>query len=235
MGTPPRMTAAPPLEVAPGLFVLEAWKRSGWGWSTVALRLPGGGTLLYSPSWLGERTRELVEQVGEPRVLLAPSHFHHLALARYRTWWPDALAVAPAAALPRLARKGHAALRPLDDALGLLPGGTRALGCEGVKSGEAWLSVPLERGRALLVCDAFMNVVRPLSGAEGFVVGRVLRIGPLCVSGTWGFMHQADGPRFRAWARETLRREQPTVLVPTHGAPVSGADLAERLIALLGA
>src|SRR5215470_6123036 len=115
--------------------------------------LRDGGTLIYSPTWLGDDTTfARVETLGTPRVLLAPNHFHHLSLARFRARYPEAVAVAAKSALPRLEAKGHRGLRDVMEVEGLLASGSRVLCPEGLRCGETWLSLADERGqRTLLV------------------------------------------------------------------------------------
>ena len=74
----------------------------GWQRAMVLVRLPGGGLLVHSPTWVGPATFAKVEAFGEPRVLFAPNHFHHMFLARFRERWPGARAVAGGVALGRL-------------------------------------------------------------------------------------------------------------------------------------
>src|SRR5207237_191820 len=145
-----------------GVFLFEKVLGSGWSLNMAAVRLPSGGLLLHSPVYAGPESFAQVEALGRPEVLFAPNHFHHLSLPRYVERYPSALAVASSAALPRLRRKGHSTLRPLEESASRLPPGARWLPCAGTRSGEAWLSVPGERGSTLLVADAFFAVTRPV-------------------------------------------------------------------------
>ena len=43
-------------QVDPGVNVLERVTTGGWCWNVVTVALPGGGTLVYSASWLDEKT-----------------------------------------------------------------------------------------------------------------------------------------------------------------------------------
>lgn len=193
------------------------------------VRLAGGGVLVHSPTWLGEDTFERVSAIGEPRVLFAPNHFHHLSLQRFRERWPDAVAVASEAALPRLRDKGHEGLGGLESASALLPPGATWLRCEGTKSGEAWLSVPRGAGRAWIVCDAFFHVTRPLSGMTGLAL-RALAVAPgLRVSRTFRWLAVRDRAAYRAWALEKIAREAPSELHVSHGETLAAADLPARL------
>ncbi|MCA9673560.1 MAG: hypothetical protein H6708_33530 [Kofleriaceae bacterium] len=223
-----------PSIVVPGVHRLEQVLAWGWSMSMHLLALPDGGVLVHSPTWCGDGTFEAVEAIGEVRAILAPNHFHHLSLARFRQRWPDAIAVAAPAALPRLARKGHADLRDLDALTPLLPAGARAIPCA-MKSGEAWLSWPTPDGAALVVCDAFFHVTRPVRGFRGWVLRR-LQIAPgLCFGATTRRLAIADRAAFLAWATSAIADVAPTWLIPSHGAALHDPDLAGRLQALLAA
>jgi hypothetical protein len=71
----------------------------GWERAMIFVRLPGGGVLVHSPTWVGPDTFANVQAFGEPRVLFAPNHFHHLFLARFYEKWRSALMVAGKTAL----------------------------------------------------------------------------------------------------------------------------------------
>jgi len=204
--------------------------------ATMSLR--DGGTLIYSPTWLGdESTFAQVEALGTPRVLLAPNHFHHLSLGRFRARYPDALAVAAKSALPRLEAKGHRGLRDVTEVQGLLPTGSRVLCPEGLRSGESWLSLADERGqRTLLVGDAFFNVVQPVKGASGFALRHLLGTLPgLRIGDTFRWLAVRHRAVYRRWATDVLAREQPRRLAVSHGEILESDDLGARLVSLVEA
>jgi len=203
--------------------------------------LRDGDTLIYSPTWLGdESTFSQVEALGTPRVLLAPNFFHYLSLARFRARYPDAIAVAAKAALPRLQAKGHRGLRDVMEVEALLPSGTRILCPEGLRSGETWLSLEDERGvRTLLVCDAFFHVLRPVKGVAAFFLRRLRTLPGLCIGDTFRWFAVRDRAAYRRWAADVLTREQPRRLAVCHGEILScnddDDDLPRRLISLVEA
>lgn len=227
-------------DVAPGVVRFERVLPTGWSLSMLLVRLPGGGVLVHSPTWLGDETFAAVEAVGAPRALFAPNHFHHLSLERFRTRYPDAPAIASSQAKKRLATQGHQGLAPLSDAAAMLPAGARFLECEGTKSGEAWLLLPAaggaKTGGTLIVSDAFFNVTRDVTGLMGFGL-RMLKTCPgLCIGQTFPWLALADRARYRAWADDVFAREQPALLLPSHGEPAgahAGVPLHERCRALL--
>jgi hypothetical protein len=227
--TGPREPTMTTHEQMDSVIVLEKRATSGWNWNMTLVRLPGGGVLVHSPTWLGDETWARVAAIGEPRVLFAPNHFHHVGLQRFRARFPRAIAVATAGATPRLRGKGHDGLQGLSETIQLLPSGARWLECEGTKNGEAWLSLPGAAGRIWIVCDAFFHMTRAVTGAMGLGL-RALGVGMgLRVSRSFRWVGVASRPTYCRWALAAIDREQPRTIFGSHGEPLTAADLPERL------
>jgi hypothetical protein len=206
----------------------------GWDLGMTLVRLDDGGLLVHSPTWLGDGTFERVLEVGEPRVLFAPNHHHHLSLARFHERWPAARVVASHVALGRLRRHGHAYAEVLDARV-VLPAGGRVLECEGTKAGEAFVSLDGPRGRTWIVCDAFFHVTRPVTGAAGTFL-RVTKATPgLAIGQTFLWLALKDRKKYRAWVLDAIERERPTTMWVSHGETLEGDDLPERLAELVRA
>jgi hypothetical protein len=215
------------------VVALEKLASSGWGLSMLVVPLPSGGVLVHSPTWLGDETFARVEAIGEPEILFAPNHFHHMSLARFRARWPNAKPVASDVATPRLRARGHEGLASLASVASSLPEGAHWLACEGTKAGEAFLSLPGERGATWLVSDAFFNVERPTTGAMGFTL-RALKTTPgLSIGQTYLWLALADRVRYKKWILAELSRERPTKMLFSHGVTIEADDLADRLAALV--
>jgi hypothetical protein len=198
----------------------------------ILVRLPDGGVLVHSPTWVGPDTFAKVQDFGEPRVLFAPNHFHHLFLARFRETWPSALAVAGKTALPRLKRLGFTSIAPVEHASPLLPPGARWLQCEGTRAGETFLSIDLEGRRTWIACDAFFNIQR-VTGVVGAVM-RALHGAPgLSIGQTFNWLGLRDRLAYRGWILEALERERPLALWLSHGETVTQGDLPEILAELV--
>ena len=197
--------------------------------------LPDGGTLIHSPTWLGEGTFEAIETIGAPRILFAPNHYHHMSLARFRERFPEARATCADAAMPRLRKKGHSGLVRLADVAKLLPEGGRFLVPSGLRNGEAWLSIPVEEGRAWLVCDAFFHVNTRVKGAMGLALRATSTVGGLRIGDTFRWLAVSDRHGYRDWALYRLAEESPSVLVVSHGDPLFDRNLGDRLASVLHA
>ncbi|MFO0613783.1 MAG: hypothetical protein U0414_14420 [Polyangiaceae bacterium] len=209
---------------------LDLIKPSGWRLTMHAVRLKGGGLLVHSPVRPHPEVFDALEALGTPSILLAPNHFHHVALPRYRERYPKARALASAGARPRLARKGHA---DLGDIAGEKLPGVRLLPCEHVKNGETMVVVDDEGGPTLLVCDAFFNVPGPLTGFEGWFL-RMTSTGPdLSLGKTYRFAGIGDPRAYAAWLEETLAEIRPRRVSFSHGDPIEGDDVVDRLLVAL--
>jgi hypothetical protein len=206
--------------VAPNVHRFEKVTKEGWGLNMFVAQLPDRGLLIHSPTWLGPGTFEAVDALGEVRVIVAPNHFHHLSLPRFRERYPKALAVAAEGALPRLAKKGHSGVEPLSAAAALLPPGARFIVPDGMKTGESWLSMPGDGGPTWLVCDAWFNVKPPVTGLVGFFV-RLTKTGPgFTVGRMLRPLHLRDRAAYLAFTRAELAREKPAIVLPSHGEPI---------------
>jgi hypothetical protein len=207
-------------------------KRRGSGWPSAmhVVALGGGDLLIHSPTWIDEATFTRIEQLGKPRILFAPNHYHHLSLRRYRERFPKAEAVATPSAIPRLRSLGHDGLASTADVA--LPRSMRWVLPEGTKTGEGWIAIDGKDGPSWIVCDAFFNETTPVRGLEGAFL-RLAKISPgLCVGATFKLLGIADKARYKAWVVEALEREQPDRIVFSHGDAIErgGAKLLADIL-----
>lgn len=203
---------------------------SGWEVGMHVVPLPGGASLVFSPTWLGEGTFERVLAHGEPAVLVAPNHYHHMSMKRFRERFPAARAVTSTTAAPRLVRQGHTGLGAVTDVTSLLPGGARLIEAPFTKNGETLLSLETEHGRTWIVCDAFFHVTRPTTGAMGVAL-RMLNTTPgLRVGRTYRWLAVADRARYLDWMSGLVKDERPRAIQFAHGEPLVADDLADLLL-----
>ena len=202
---------------------LEYAAGSGWGWNVHLLRLPSGGLFVYSPAWLGDDTFAQIEKHGAPEVLFAPNNVHHMSLEKYRAKWPKAMACASKRALPRLVKHGHPGLR--DAAEAPVPEGGRLLVSEGTRNGETILSA----GGEWIVCDAFTNFQRPVTGITGLVLKQLRITGGLGIGSLFRWFAVTDKPKYRSWLFEQLDREKPRAMHFSHGVRYDAPDLIEQV------
>lgn len=228
----PDRTCLPSRPMSDAVVQLDRTLPSGWTVGMLLVPVGEGQLLVYSPTWLGERTWERVEAHGTPTILVAPNHYHHLSLRRYRERYPEAAVVASEQAIPRLVKQGHVGIEPVASVAARLPEGFHFLIPEGLKTGEVFLSLPGAGGRTWAVCDAFFNVPGPFKG-WGSLPFRLLRTGPgLAVGTTFWWLGLQHTETYLGWLAKTLEAERPTQVLFSHGRPLQGEDLPERLTAL---
>ena len=172
-----------------------------------------------------------LDALGRVSVLIAPNHFHHLALPAFRARYPQARVLAASGAIPRLRAKGHAGLEPIEDAT--LPPGLRACVAEGTRTGETFLVCDDGIERSLLVCDAFFHVNTPVRGLVGAFLHATQTTPGLKMGRTFKYMALADAAAYRRWATETLRGVSPQRVLFSHGEPLVGTDVVPRLLAAI--
>lgn len=196
----------------------------------VAVRLVDDGLLIVSPVRRAmPDTAEALRQLGEPRWLLAPNHFHNLGIASHLECFPDARVVASARASTRLAKKVDVPIAPMSELLQALPDHVRVLEPQGTRNGEVWLRVQTPRGVAWVVSDAFFNFARTLPGWIGWMMGAFGNSPGLRIGGTFKWIALQDRQRYGSWLRQQLATDPPDILIPGHGAIVEDPDLAQRL------
>jgi len=222
-----------PIDEDAGLWAVERSSKAGWHWRATALKLPSGGLLLVGPlRGLGDDRHRELAALGRPEAILAPNHFHWMGLPEHRERYPDAVVAATAVAARRLARKERGAFAALDQLRDRLPAGAELLEPPGLENGEAWLKLPTSSGVAWVVSDAFFNLPVNARGMMGFLL-RITGTTPgLRIGRTFTGLAVGDKPTYRDWLLERLAADRPALLVPGHGALLTGADAADRLDAL---
>jgi hypothetical protein len=197
----------------------------------LALGLRGGGLCVVSPgSGLSEEQFTALERWGRPRFLLAPNHFHNGGLAPWQARYPEAKVVAHPRAMPRLQRKfpglNFSELEPLTAAL---PEGTQLLSPPMAKQGELWVSARTGEGIAWYVVDGFLNEWRLPKGPVGWLMrGLGFRPG-LMMNPFFKRLFLESKASFQAWVKEQLARDQPTLLIPSHGVVLRGPEVSRQL------
>jgi len=194
------------------------------------VRLTEENLLLYSPVFDGDALFEELDALGSPSLILAPNHYHHLALPRYLKRYPHAVPVASPGAIPRLKKQGHPYIRDFHELLSKLPPDVELVENPESKTGEVWVSVQESSGeRTWIVCDAFFNVTQPMGGAFGKVLN-LLQIQPgLRISRLFRALGVKNVKTYREWLLARIETDQPRRVVVGHGDILDGADVPHHL------
>ena len=191
----------------------------------------GEELVVYSPTKTSDDVFERLDALGRVSVLIAPNHFHHLALPAFRARYPEARVVASERAMVRLTSQGHRDLRAIERET--LPSGVTAHIAEGTRSGETFLSYTSGGKKTLLVCDAFFHVNTPVRGVVGALLHATKTTPGLKVGRTFKYMAVADGRAYRRWAEKTIRAVAPERVLFSHGEALEGSGVTEALLAAI--
>lgn len=195
-----------------------------------AIGIGGGDLLVVSPGFpMSDAGWEQLSRLGTPRFLLAPNHFHNAGIAAWKERFPGATAVAHPRALPRLRKKvPGVAIEDLAVLEKALPEGIRVFSPPMAKQGETLVSVKTQEGIAWFVTDALMNEQK-LPGIPGLLLRALgFRTG-LHTNPFFKRVFLADKAAYKEWIIAEIDRDRPVLFVPSHGAPIRGADVADRL------
>jgi len=192
----------------------------------VAMGLKDGGLVVVSPGKRGDDARKNLEKWGRPRFLLAPNSFHNAGLGEWKQAYPDAQVVAHPKCHARLAKQAPDAGAIVDTGplAAALPDGARVFGPPMAKQGETWVAV--ERGdlRAIVVCDAVINMNKVAFAFQ--VLGFRAR---LMQNPFFKTLFLTDRRAYKAWMLDELRAHPPNLFIPSHGDPLRGDHVAADL------
>lgn len=192
-----------------------------------------GGLVVVSPGvGLGDRDYDELREHGEVRALIANNPFHNMGQKPWRERFKDAQSYAPPGAVQALNKRVPGVnFRSLDELP--LPAHVRWDDPPGFKTGEAILSIGTKRGSVLYTGDLLTNItklppppVRWLFTWSGSAPGfRLFR------PATWFFVK--DRKALKEWSLRRIAEDPPAIVVPAHGRPVEGPDVAEQAKAQL--
>lgn len=205
------------------------YKFSKSGSATTMVFRGNRGLIVVSPgSRMDPRALDALAEFGNVEALIANNAFHHLGHSEWRARFPEAKSYAPAAALPRLAKKASGvSFEPLSNLQ--LPRSVHYQDAPGFKTGDVILSVDSAKGAVWYTSDLLTNIpslppwpVRWLFTATDSAPGfRLFRLG------VWLLVK--DKRALRDWTLGEMDKHVPSVVIPGHGAAVDTADVADRM------
>lgn len=203
----------------------------------VVVSITGGRLLVLSPSCdASDPLFEELAALGEVAALVAPNGMHYLGQQAWRERFPAARCFAPTPAMARIARKAPALgpFEPLEALAPLLGDGVVVREAPAARRGECWVIVEIPEGYLWFASDILANLPalpkrllpRWMFRLSGSAPGYSLFHLALLATAT-------DRKALLRAMRADVEAFPPTVLVPSHGVPLTGADLADRTLALL--
>ena len=222
-----------------GVLSLEYTFIKGATANTFAVRTGDGGMLVVSPSVrMPEAVFDDLLEFGEVSAVVASNGFHHLGLREWRTRFPQARFFADPLASKRIAKKNPDApsLEPIAGVAELL-GDDSSVGltaAPATRCGETWAWAKTEGGTIWFTSDILANLAKLPSS----LIPRLL----FKVTGTktgFGVFHAAmkvmvkDRKRVLRQLAGEMKTNPPSMIVPGHGLPLDGADIADRAQAII--
>jgi hypothetical protein len=155
----PKILPHGPLEeLAPGLWSVSGSLPFPLKRNMTVYRLKDGTLLLHSVVKMNDQGMAALDALGKPSVIIVPNGGHRMDAAYYKSRYPAAKVVAPAA----VRAKAEKAVKVDATCEEALPSrGVRLHAIEGFKSGELGYEVDLPGGTALILCDAVANRDHP--------------------------------------------------------------------------
>lgn len=157
-------------ELAPGLWTLSGSLPIPLKRNMIAYKLGDGSLLLHSVVALDDAGMAKLEAIGKPSIMIVPAVGHRMDAPFYKRRYPELQVIAPAAIRTKVDEvvKTDAACEDVLPTLGI------ALHpMAGFKQGELAYELPIQSGRALVLCDALANADPP-RGLGGTLVKLIL-------------------------------------------------------------
>lgn len=208
--------------------------------NTFIARMQDGKLLVVSPAArIGDAALAELATFGDVGAILAPNGFHHLGLAEWRAKFPAARFFAAPETVSRIRTKNPSAagdFAPLSS-LAAIVGPDIGIGeVSNTKCGETWVWVKVASGHIWFVSDMLANIPGLPSNPIAKLLFRLTNSAPgyRVFSLAMTFVVKDKRATLRALA-EALGSRPPTIVVPSHGAPLTDADVADRTQALIAA
>jgi hypothetical protein len=157
-------------ELAPGLWSLTGSLPMPLRRNMIVYRMADGSLLLHSVIALDDAGMAKLESLGRPSIMIVPASGHRMDAAFYKARYPNLRVISPAASRSKVDQviKTDATCEDVLPKLGI---GLHPM--VGFRQGEIGYELPIEGGRALVLCDALANPDHP-AGLGGKLVDVVL-------------------------------------------------------------
>lgn len=202
--------------------------------NSVAVHDGDGNWTLLSPgaSLLRDWKTRFADKAASVNLVM-PNHYHYMGVASWLEAYPDARLFASRQAIGRLGKLGIHGISALESSLPALPDAYRFYFPPGHRAGDVWLCKLGGKG-VWITCDSFLNYTRLSNQPLARLLQKMLGAAPgLKMSQVVKWFILTDRRAFKAWAMDHLEQCPPGLLIPGHGEPERGDDLAEQLKGLL--
>lgn len=207
--------------------------------NTFVARMANDKLLVVSPAArISDAALGDLAEFGEVGAVIAPNGFHHLGVAEWRAKFPKARFFAAPETVIRVRAKNPDAgeFEPIS-LVPLIAGPRIGIGeVENTKCGETWVWVEVAGGHIWFVSDILANIPKLPSNPLAWMAFKATGSAPgyRVFNLAMKFMVKDKAGTLRTLADE-MKKHPPSIVVPAHGPPLAGDDIADRTQALIAA
>lgn len=163
--------------------------------------------------------------------IIFPNHFHYMGVQAWLEQYPNAALYASKKAKPRLEKLGFEHIKVLENERPALPAGYDIVVPPGHRGGDVWITKTSEDGNNVwITCDSFLNYDRVSNQPIARAMQKVLGAAPgLKISQVIKWLLLDKRRAFKPWVLEQLEKDQPSILIPSHGEVAKDSALTEQL------
>lgn len=165
--------------------------------------------------------------------IIMPNAYHYMGVSAWQKAFPNNTLYASQSAIPRLISKGIAkqgGIISLENQLPPLPENYSILFPPGHRAGDVWLKKEMTNESLWVTCDSFLNHPKMSNQPIARLMQRLLGAAPgLKMSQVVKWLILNDKKAFKIWALNQLSKDNPTVLIPSHGEITHDKDLASQI------
>ncbi|MFT5592518.1 MAG: hypothetical protein ACI8SR_000877 [Oceanicoccus sp.] len=210
--------------------------------NSVAIKISDAEFVLISPGeplltpWLSQFSNKIKLHI------IFPNSYHHLGVIKWLTQFNDVTLYASQTAIEQLKHKGFSnhPILPLETKQPTLPQGYDILFPPGHRGGDIWLRKqaysPLTSsiGSTWITCDSFLNYERMSNQPFARFMQKILGAAPnLKISQVVKWFILTDRQKFKSWALNLLKTDNPTTLIPSHGEIQIDSNLAQKIAGII--
>jgi hypothetical protein len=205
--------------------------------NTVVVRLGEGRLLVVSPGRkLPASAFEELAEHGKVVAMLAPNGFHYLGMSEWVERFPEARLFATQAAARRInKRQPSRRFEPIDAIDEHLPDHVHVNAPPAMKDPDVFVRVDTDAGAVWFSNDVLGNMAALPDHWLFRFLFKVTRSGPGFSVNRLALKFLGPKPAFREFIVRQMKEHPPRILVPGHGAALTGDDLGKRTVEVLEA
>jgi len=203
--------------------------------NSVAIKVNENEYILISPgaSLLEDWPDELKTPDCKIHIIM-PNAWHFMGVKAWQEAFVDVTLYASALAKEKLIEKGAFTqddnIQVLQEQQPPLPSGYELLFPPGHRAGDVWLTKKENNNCTWITCDSFLNYERLSNQPMARTMQKLLGAAPgLKMSQVIKWLILNDKKAFKTWVLEQLKKDRPTILIPSHGEVSLDNNLKDKI------